>query len=246
MKPADLTLNDLKIIQEKTMLPDAFISAYNVIFDTNVEHINQIKLNDITAETINEIFNNWLLFFFNTYLLEELQKSGNFPELENIQTFSIHRNYFINDIISQDQIAQIMRQKLSGYELCNFYNIFLITLAEWEYKRIQRIKTAYHNNRKKNARVSHINAIFTTPKRQDQTLKRAFKSISGVSVAEVISSAIFLLLKEQIDTVDYNVKQLISCEINKLTKYICSYKKYQSAAKESHKNTKNDSYKLNN
>lgn len=245
MKPADLTFDDLKEIQEKTMLPDAFISAYNVIFNTNAEHINQIKLNDTTAETINEIFNNWLLFFFNTYLLEELQKSGIFSELENIQTFSIHKNYFINDIMSQAKIVRIMRQKLSGYELCNFYNIFLITLAEWEYRRVKRTKMAYHNNRKKSARAPHANAVFAIPKRCKQTTKRAFKSISGVSVAEVMSSAIFLLLKEQINAVDNNTKRQISYETNKLTQYICSYKKCQSAAKKSHKKIKNDSDKFN-
>ena len=233
MKPADLTFDDLKDIREKTMLPDAFISAHNVIFNTNVEHINQIKLNDTTAETINEIFNNWLVFVCHTCILSELQNANILPKGITKQT--IRRKILFTDIYDNSEIAQKMRRKLLKYDLHDFYTIFWMAFGEWSADRANLIKNAYKSKR---TRQSRLNVIFATPKSKDQTMKRALKSMFGISVTEVMASAIFLLLKEQTETVDASTKQEISTKINQIKEYIDSYIKHREYAKKSHKKQK--------
>lgn len=237
MTPANITLTDLTNIKENTLLPDAFITAYNAMFNANIPHIGLAVLSDDTAITINYVFNKWLVFLCHTSISTELQNAGILPKDATKQT--IRRKLLFSDIYDNSEIAQKMRRKLLKYDLRDFYIIFWMAFGEWSAERANLIKNAY---KRKRTRQPRLNVIFTTPKSKDQTMKRAFKSMFGVSVAEVMASAIFLLLKEQIETVDTKIKQEISDEIHQIKKYVDSYTKHQSDARKAHKKQKNDSY----
>ena len=237
MKKANITVNEFKDIQENILHPDAFVAAYNVIFCTNIKYISQVQINEDTAVKINEIFNKWLVFVCNTCITTELISAGVLPKGTNQQI--IHRNFVVNDINDQSEIAHKMRTKLLKYELCDFYNIFWLALAEWQDNRANLIKHAY--KRKKETKRPSINAVFVIPKRQEQTMRRAFKSMFGVSVAEVMASAIFLLLKEQMNSSDISTKRELASEIKRIEQFIDTYIKYKNAAKKSRKIQKNDS-----
>ena len=231
MKPISITIAELKYMQETTLLPDAFVMAYNVIFDSGVQHVSQIQLNEAVVAKINEIFNKWLLFVCNTCVLHELVNAGILPKDTIKQT--IHKNFLVNDINDKSDIAQQIRIRLLKYELRDFYTIFWMALGEWEADRTDFIKDSYKRN--KRVRRPHANVIFAIPKRQEPTMKRAFKNMVGISAEDAMASAIFLLLKEQLNAVDIQTKQELSFEINKIKERLSTYKRCQSAAKKSHK-----------
>lgn len=237
MTPANITLKDLNNIKENTLLPDAFITAYNAIFDANISHINYVSLSEYTAMIINDIFNKWLVFVCHTCISSELQNADMLPKGITKQT--IRRKILFTDIYDNSEIAQKMRRKLLKYDLHDFYIIFWMAFGEWGADRANLIKNAYKSKR---TRQPRLNVIFTTPKSKDQTMKRALKSMFGISVVEVMASAIFLLLKEQMETVDASTKQEISTKINQIQEYVDLYIKHREDAKKSHKKRKNDSY----
>ena len=96
-------------------------------------------------------------------------------------------------------------------------------------------KNSYLNIRQKSARTRNINAVFEIPKRQKETTKRAFKSIFGISVAEALASATFMLLKESLKSSKLVSKQTISSQILKIHHILVIHLKKQTAAQKSKK-----------